>query len=201
MSMKLILAFRFFGFYVFLVLKDQLVSSLICGSKSFLIDFRFLKVLFESFIPFFSILKILILVSHWCFCYIYSAGFALIRAKYFMYRHRNSNVPTIFSNLAASEGTRTAFHYKDEKWSFQDIERFSNKLGNAFAKLGYVPGDEVALVMHSRPEYVGIWLGMAKNGIVTAFINTNQKLETLVHSVTVVNCKAVIFDMSLTKSE
>lgn len=132
---------------------------------------------------------------------LYRAAKALFQARLFMFRHRNSNVPTIFSELAAREGSRTAFHYKDEKWSFRQIESFSNKIGNTFEKLGYKPGDEVALLMHSRPEYVGVWLGMAKNGVVTAFINTNQRMETLVHSVTVVNCKAVIFDTALTKSK
>lgn len=117
-----------------------------------------------------------------------------------MFQHRNSNVPVIFSQLAEREGDRVAFYYKDENWTFRDVEKFSNKIGNAFAQLGFQPGDEVALVMNTRPEFVGVWLGMAKNGVVTAFINTNQRMETLVHSITVVNCKAVIFDVTLSKS-
>ncbi|CAG2120567.1 unnamed protein product [Medioppia subpectinata] len=41
---------------------------------------------------------------------------------------------------------------------------------------------------------------MAKAGLITAFINTNQRLEALTHSITVVNCKAVIYEPQLAKS-
>jgi solute carrier family 27 fatty acid transporter 1/4 len=48
--------------------------------------------------------------------------------------------------------------------------------------------------MHSSPEYIAMWLGLAKAGIVTALVNNNLKLDTLAHSVNVVNSKAIIFD-------
>lgn len=129
------------------------------------------------------------------------AGIALARSHLFMYKNKHLNVPLIFTRLAQEQGDRAMFLYKDEQWSFKNIDQFSNRVGNAFASLGFQPGDEVALIMNSRPEFVGIWLGMAKSGIVTAFINTNQRMETLVHSITVVNCKAVIFETNLAPSK
>jgi solute carrier family 27 fatty acid transporter 1/4 len=92
-----------------------------------------------------------------------------------------------------------AFYYRDEKWTFRQIDEFSNRVANCFTEMGYHPGEEIALMMNTRPEFVGTWLGLAKAGIITAFINTNQRLETLVHSITVVNCKAVIFEPQLAK--
>ncbi|XP_046912360.1 long-chain fatty acid transport protein 4 isoform X1 [Dermatophagoides farinae] len=129
-----------------------------------------------------------------------SAGYALVKSRYFMIKNRNSNVPKLFSLLAEKYPDKICFYYKDEQWTYDDIEKFSNKVGNYFASIGYKKNDEIALVMNSRPEFVGIWLGLAKQGIVTAFINTNQRMETLVHSITVVNCKAVIFDATLAKN-
>lgn len=118
-----------------------------------------------------------------------------------MFKARNSNVTLLFSTLATRHPDKVAFYYKNEKWTYKEMDEWSNQVGNAFAALGYKPGDEVALVMNSRPEFVGIWLGLAKNGIVTAFINTNQRMETLVHSITVVKSRAVIFDITLAKSK
>lgn len=46
--------------------------------------------------------------------------------------------------------------------------------------------------MESRAEYLGLWLGASKAGVVTALINTNLKAKSLEHSITVVNSKAVI---------
>src|SRR6266516_1684713 len=94
-------------------------------------------------------------------------------------RRRNATIPIVFK-------------FDDEQWTFQDLDVFSNRVANCFTELGFHPGEEVALFMESRPEYVGIWLGLAKAGVVSALINTNQRLETLVHSITVVNCKALI---------
>lgn len=48
-------------------------------------------------------------------------------------------------------------------------------------------------MLENRPEYVGIWLGLSKIGVVTALINTNLTNDPLVHSVTAAKCKAIIF--------
>lgn len=118
-----------------------------------------------------------------------------------MFKYRDWNVPKLFSRLAKKHPDKVCFYYKEEKWTYEDIDKFSNKVANYFASIGFEKNDEIALVMNSRPEFVGIWLGLAKLGIVTAFINTNQRMETLVHSITVVNCKAVIYDSTLAKSK
>jgi len=67
-------------------------------------------------------------------------------------------------------------------------------VAKAFKKAGFKAGDEVALLMESKPEFVGIWLGLSKLGVVTALLNTNQKMHTLLHSIKVVNARALIFD-------
>lgn len=62
---------------------------------------------------------------------------------------------------------------------------------------GFKKGDVVGLLMENRPEFVGIWLGMSKVGIVTALINYNQKLLSLAHSVNVANCNGLIYGSEL----
>lgn len=46
--------------------------------------------------------------------------------------------------------------------------------------------------MESRPEYVCIWLGLSKIGVIVALINNNLQAETLAHSIKVSNCSAII---------
>ena len=93
------------------------------------------------------------------------------------------------------------YYFKDQVWTFKQIDELSNQVANCFTEMGFHPGEEVALMMNTRPEFVAIWLGLAKAGLITAFINTNQRLEALTHSITVVNCKAVIFEPQLAKCE
>jgi solute carrier family 27 fatty acid transporter 1/4 len=64
-------------------------------------------------------------------------------------------------------------------------------------KYGLKKGDCVALVMENKPEYVGIWLGLSKLGIITAFINTNLKNESLLHCINSAKASVVIFASNL----
>ncbi len=70
-------------------------------------------------------------------------------------------------------------------------------MANLFLDAGFKKGDSVALLMENRPEYNCLWLGMAKVGVLPALINTNLRNDSLVHSVTVASCKAIIFGQEL----
>lgn len=69
----------------------------------------------------------------------------------------------------------------------------SNRIAHVFDEAGFKRGETVALFMENRPEYVGIWLGLAKVGIVTALVNTNLRDKSLLHALNIVDAKAVIF--------
>lgn len=47
--------------------------------------------------------------------------------------------------------------------------------------------------METQPEYVFIWLGLAKIRVTTALINTNLKGPQLIHCLRIASCKAVVF--------
>jgi len=107
----------------------------------------------------------------------------------------------VFQQLCARHPDKVLFYYGNDEWTFRQVDEFSNKVANYFIGQGYELGDEVALFMDNKPEYVAIWLGLAKAGIVAALVNTNQRLNTLVHSLSVVHCKALIFGAELQQGE
>ena len=80
--------------------------------------------------------------------------------------------------------------------SFQ-VEDYSNKVANYFSAQGYKKGDSVALFMENRPEYVCLWLGLSKIGVIVALVNTNLRQESLIHSARVANAKAIIYGTEL----
>jgi acyl-coenzyme A synthetase/AMP-(fatty) acid ligase len=55
----------------------------------------------------------------------------------------------------------------------------------------------VALFMENKPEFVGIWLGLSKLGVITALVNTNLKNEPLLHSIDVAKACLAIIDSNL----
>ena len=74
-------------------------------------------------------------------------------------------VPDLFVRTAAKYKNKAAILYEDEVWTFQDLENYSNAVANYFRNEGYGYGDSVAIVLENSPEYVGLWLGMAKIGV------------------------------------
>ena len=65
-------------------------------------------------------------------------------------------------------------------------------MAHVFEEAGFKHGDSVALLLDNRPEYVALWLGLAKIGVVTALINYNLKDKPLLHSIQIAESKAVI---------
>lgn len=51
--------------------------------------------------------------------------------------------------------------------------------------------------MENRPEFVGIWLGLSKIGVIVPLINTNLRQKSLLHSIVIANCKGVIYGEGL----
>lgn len=77
-------------------------------------------------------------------------------------------------------------------FSIFQVEDLSNKIAEYFHQKNYQKKDTIALFMENRPEYPCFWLGLSKLGVISALINTNLRKETLIHSIKIANCKAVI---------
>lgn len=81
----------------------------------------------------------------------------------------------------------------DRVWTFREVNEYSNRIANVFHAHGYKRGDTVGLLLENRPEYVATWLGLSKLGVIVPLINNNLRMDSLLHSITVANCNALIF--------
>lgn len=121
-------------------------------------------------------------------------------------------VPKVFCDLVKKHPDKTAFYFEDQQWTFQQVrcsvnflrkyftkyrffkvDDYSNKIANFFKEEGFQRGDTIALLLESRPEYVCMWLGLSKIGVITALINTNLTKDPLKHSIEIANSKALIY--------
>ncbi|KAJ8672520.1 hypothetical protein QAD02_003779 [Eretmocerus hayati] len=106
---------------------------------------------------------------------------------------RAFTVAGIFTRLVQAHPDKVAYIFEDKEWTYQMVEDFSNRIGRYFRPRSFSRYDSIALIMESRVEYIGTWLGLSKAGLVTALVNTNLRGDVLVHSMNVAGCKAVIF--------
>ena len=77
------------------------------------------------------------------------------------------------------------------------LDEYSNQLAHYLLSAGFRHGDSVALFMENKPEYIGLWLGCTKVGVVPALINFNLRGKSLLHSISAVSATAVIFGDNL----
>lgn len=99
----------------------------------------------------------------------------------------------VFQQTLAKHRNKVAFVFEDKYWTFEEVEYFSNKVGNCFQSLGYKKGDVVVLFMENRPELVFFWLGLAKIGVISSLLNYNLRKDSLAHCISIVDAKGLVF--------
>lgn len=110
----------------------------------------------------------------------------------------NSNTSERFSQFVKKHPNKACIIFNDETWTFQQVEDYANQIARLFQdKFQLKKGDCVALFLENKPEYICIWLGLSKLGVISALINTNLRNQSLLHSINVAKAKFVIFDSTL----
>lgn len=98
-----------------------------------------------------------------------------------------TKTPRVLGELLADRLERNAdkifMRYKEEKITYAELDRYSNRCANGFSKLGIVKGDNVSIMLPNQPEFIYLWFGLAKIGAVEVPVNTNYKGEFLRHIV------------------
>ena len=120
-----------------------------------------------------------------------------ILAYLFYFKRRGVRITGRFRTLVRRHPDRVAFinATTDEEWTYRRLEDYSNRVANHFLSRGFRRGDSVALFMDNRPEYIGIWLGLAKIGVISALINYNLRSKSFLHTLVIGECRAVVYGL------
>jgi fatty-acyl-CoA synthase len=103
-------------------------------------------------------------------------------------------VPDHIEATVEKHADRTAFHTDEGEISYRQFDAFANRVARWARAQGLKPGDCVALFMSNRWEYVAIWYGLSKVGVVTALINSQLFGHSLAHCIKVGEAKCAIID-------
>jgi crotonobetaine/carnitine-CoA ligase len=83
------------------------------------------------------------------------------------------------------------------KISAHEVYNTANRLANAFAQLGVLPGDRVATLIENSPEAVLSWWGAVQAGAIAVPINTAYKGEYLRHQLADSGSKVLVVEAAL----
>ena len=104
----------------------------------------------------------------------------------------NKTVLDRLEEIASQNASRVALISERETLTYGQMSARINRIARWAKANGINKGDTVALFLPNRPDYLCIWLGIARAGGATALLNTSQSGHALMHSVTIVKPKLAI---------
>ncbi|KAE8888160.1 Long-chain fatty acid transport protein 4 [Phytophthora fragariae] len=115
---------------------------------------------------------------------------ALLQAK--RYARNGTLVPDLFEQSVAKWPHKPCMQFGRRVLSFREADDAANRVAHWGLQQGLQVGQTVALLMENRPEFVIVWLGLAKIGVVTALLNTHLQPDGLVHCAKIAHTKWMI---------
>ncbi|KAK0405811.1 hypothetical protein QR680_018212 [Steinernema hermaphroditum] len=123
---------------------------------------------------------------------------AVLRLKFSMKRALKSDrgIQDILLDTVARNRKKVAIVDIDREieWTFEELNENVNRYARFLQGMGVKPNDVVALVLTNSAHYVAAWLGCAKIGAVSAWINTNLRHSSLQHCLDVSNAMLILAD-------
>jgi benzoate-CoA ligase len=77
----------------------------------------------------------------------------------------------LYHNLEEGRENKVCLYFEEQKWTYGEVARLSNRAGNALRELGARFEDRVLMVLPDCPEFVWTWFGAARIGAVITMVN------------------------------
>ena len=100
------------------------------------------------------------------------------------------NLSLILEESAKQYPAKIAFSFKDESFSYTQINEAANKVANGLQSIGIKAGDKVALNCPNIPAFPIIYYGVIKAGAVIVPLSVLLKKEEVMYQLTDCNAKA-----------
>jgi benzoate-CoA ligase len=103
-------------------------------------------------------------------------------------------------NLDAGRGGKVCLRFGDEKWTYEEIVKQSNRAGNLLAEAGAGIEDRVLFALPDCPQFISLWFGAAKIGAVIAMVNPLLPAEEFAYYLDYTRAKVFVVHDSLVES-
>ena len=110
-------------------------------------------------------------------------------AEYFLYR-----------NLEEGRENKVCLYFEDKKFTYGEIARKSNQVGNALRELGVEIEDRVLIVLPDCPEFVWTWFGAARIGAVITMVNPLLPSEDYDYYLAYTRARVVVIPQTLAEN-
>ncbi|OQY50779.1 MAG: hypothetical protein B6240_01040 [Desulfobacteraceae bacterium 4572_87] len=94
---------------------------------------------------------------------------------------RKRTIHGVLKEKVAECGSREFFYFKDQAFTYEDLDRASDRVAAGLQKAGIGKGDKVAIIMGNRPEFLFAWFGLSKLGAIEVPVNTAHRGDLLTY--------------------
>lgn len=77
----------------------------------------------------------------------------------------------LYHNLEEGREHKVCLYFEDQKWTYGEAAKLSNKTGNILRDLGLKQEERILIVLPDCPEFVWTWFGAARIGAVITMVN------------------------------
>ncbi|HUG52899.1 MAG TPA: benzoate-CoA ligase family protein [Vicinamibacteria bacterium] len=97
-------------------------------------------------------------------------------------------------NVEEGRGQKRCLLWRDQAFTYREVQARANRLGNALVSLGVRLEDRVLVVLPDSPEFAFTWFGAAKIGAVIAMVNPLLPAEDYLHYFEYTRARVAVVD-------
>ncbi len=105
-----------------------------------------------------------------------------------------ATLPALFRTFCSLNGEAEALVAGDERLTFADLDRVSERVAHGLAARGIGKGDRVGIAMRNCPSWVASYMGIVKAGAVATLLNGWWEAHEMEHALTLTDPKLIVAD-------
>jgi benzoate-CoA ligase len=107
----------------------------------------------------------------------------------------------LYHNVEAGRGAKVCLYFEDERYTYGDAVRLSNRAGNALVReCGVGVEDRVLVVLPDCPEFAWTWFGASRAGAVITMVNPLLPAADYVYYLEYTRARAAVIHESLVET-
>ncbi len=107
------------------------------------------------------------------------------------------NIGKMLADRANLLGKKEGFISNDERLTFGEINRRANAVAHFLLDKGFKPRDKIAIVCKNNEDFIAIFFGAAKIGIISVVVNCRLQAKEMIDIFNHSQVKAVVYDENL----
>ncbi|TWW67828.1 long-chain fatty acid transport protein 2-like [Takifugu flavidus] len=126
-------------------------------------------------------------------CYAVTAIKIGIQVNGFRRRKPFYSILDRFLDMVAKQPQKTFLLFEDSSYTYSQADKESNRVARALSQHAQLKeGDTVALLLGNEPQFVWLWLALAKLGCTASLLNFNIRSKSLLHCFSCCDAKVLV---------